>query len=93
MGVIDKIEDLVFGARALASVEIVRNRIVLIKTFCNIEHLTDDECFLRTAGGTIYKIYGAGLQIKEYGDTYVKIEGLRVTNFFIDSRTGGEADE
>jgi len=93
MALIDKIENLVFGAPALASVEIVRNRIVLVKTFCHIEHLTDDECFLRTVGGTLYKIYGAGLQIKEYGDTYVKVEGQRVTNFFIDSRDGGDVDE
>lgn len=93
MALLDKIENLVFGAQALASVEIVRDRIVLVKTFCNIEHLTDEECFLRTAGGTLYKIYGMGLQVKEYGDTYVKVEGARVTNFFIDSRGGGEVDE
>lgn len=89
MGVIDKIEDLVFGARSLASVEIVRDRIVLVKTFCNIEYLTDDKCFLRTAGGTLYKIYGVDLQVKEYGDTYVKVEGGQITSFFIDSRNAG----
>jgi len=93
MGMIDKIEDLVFGARMLASVEIVRDRIVVIKTFCTIEHLADHECFLRTAQGTLYKIYGTGLQIKEYGDTYVKVEGLRVTHFAIESPQGGEVDE
>jgi len=94
MGVLDKIENLVFGAQALANVEIVRDRIVLVKTFCTIEHLADDACFLRTAGGTLYKIYGSGLQVKEYGDTYVKVEGQRVTNFFIDARfAGGEVDE
>ena len=93
MGMMDKIEDLVFSSRALASVEIVRDRIVLVKTYCTIEHLVDNECFLRTAHGTLYKIYGVQLQIKEYGDTYVKVEGKQITNFFIDARVGGEVNE
>ena len=92
MGLINKIEDLVFGSQTLASVEIVRNRIIIIKAFCHIEHLNDHECFLRTAGGTKYQIYGTALQIKEYGDTYVKVEGQRVTSFLIEA-VGGEVSE
>ena len=90
MGVIDKIEDLIFQSKALASVEIVKNRIVVVKMRCVIDHLSDDECHLLTAGGVRYKILGDALQVKEYGDTYVKVVGSRITSFLID---GGKADE
>ena len=87
MSVLDKIEDLVFQSRALASVEIVKNRIVIVKMRCVIERLSDQECYLLSAGGTRYKILGDALQVKEYGDTYVKVVGDRIKSFLID---GGE---
>ena len=90
MGLMDKIEDLVFQSRALASVEILKNRIVIVKMRCVIEHLSDDECHLLSVGGTRYKILGDALQVKEYGDTYVKVVGKRITSFLID---GGGTDE
>lgn len=90
MSVMDKIEDLVFQSRALGSVEIVKDRIVLIKMCCMIKLLTDDECHLLGTHGVCYKILGDCLQIKEYGDTYVKIEGNRITSFLIDWGAGDE---
>ena len=90
MGVMDKIEDLVFQGGTLGSVEIVKNRIVLIKMRCVIDRLSDDECHLLSAGGIRYRIQGNNLQIKEYGDSYVKVVGKRIMSFLID---GGEADE
>ena len=90
MSVIDKIEDLVFQSRALASVEIVKDRIVIVKMRCVIEKLTDDECYLTGSHGMRYKILGNCLQVKEYGDTYVKVEGRRITSFLIDGGVGGE---
>jgi len=90
MGVIDKIEDLVFQSKALSSIEIVRDRIIVAKMRCVIEHLSDNECHLLSASGTRYKILGDCLQVKEYGDTYVKVEGVRITSFLID---GGATDE
>jgi len=83
MGVMDKIEDLVFQSKALASVEIVKNRIVVVKMRCEIESLNDDECQLLSSKGTRYKILGEDLQVKEYGDTYVKVVGKRITSFLI----------
>ena len=84
MGVIDKIEDLVFTSKVLASVEIVKNKIVLVKMRCSIAHLSENECQLIVARGVLYKILGEGLQVKEYGDTYVKIEGRKITGFLIE---------
>ena len=84
MGVMDKIEDLVFQSKALASVEIVKDRIVVVKMHCVIENLSDDECHLLSNRGTRYKILGKDLQVKEYGDTYVKVEGKCITSFLID---------
>ena len=89
MSVIDKIENLIFQRGALASVEIVKDRIVILKMRCMIDHLSDRECHLLSAHGTMYKILGEQLQIKEYGDTYVKVEGARITSFLI----GGLRDE
>ena len=90
MGVIDKIEDLVFQSKALSNIEIVRDRIIVAKMRCVIEHLSDNECHLLSASGARYKILGDCLQVKEYGDTYVKVEGVRITSFLID---GGATDE
>jgi len=90
MGVIDKIEDLVFQSKALASVEIVKDRIVVAKMRCVIEYLSDNECHLLSAHGKRYKILGDALQVKEYGDTYVKVEGKHIASFLIER---GEADE
>ena len=84
MKVMNKIEDLVFQSRALASIEIVKDKIVVVKMRCIIEHLSDNECYLLSAHGTKYKILGDFLQVKEYGDTYVKIEGRRITSVVID---------
>ena len=89
MSVIDKIENLVFQSKALANVEIVKDRIVILKMRCVIDYLSDCECHLLSAHGTTYKILGDCLQIKEYGDTYVKVEGRRITSFLI----GGLTDE
>jgi len=89
MKVMDKIEDLVFQSKALASIEIVKDRIVVAKIRCEIEYLSDEECHLLSASGVRYKILGDCLQVKEYGDTYVKVEGRRITSFLI----GGQADE
>jgi len=93
MGVIDKIEDLVFQARALASVEIIKNRMVILKMRCDIEYLSEDACKLRCGQGVSYKIVGENLQVKEYGDNYVKVEGSRVTGFLIEGSKGGTSDE
>ena len=90
MGVIDKIEDLVFQSRTLASVEIVKNKMVVVKMRCIIAHLSDSECHLLGTRGIKYKVLGDALQVKEYGDTYVKIEGTRITGFLIE---GGASDE
>ena len=84
MKVINKIEDLVFQGGALASIEIVKDRIIVMKMRCVIEYLTDCECHLLSTQGTKYKILGDGLQVREYGDTYVKVEGQRITSFLID---------
>ena len=84
MGVISKIEDLIFNSRALSSVEIVKDRMVVIKMRCEIKHLSDHECHLLGVHGVQYKIMGDDLQVKAYGDTYVKIESKRVTGFLID---------
>ena len=90
MGVMDKIEDLVFQGGTLGSVEIVKNRIVLIKMRCVIDLLSDNECHLLSAGGIKYRIVGDNLQVKEYGDSYVKVVGKRITSFFIDGGGSGE---
>ena len=89
MGVMDKIEDLVFQSKALTSVEIVKDRIVVVKMRCVIEHLSDNECHLLGTHGTRYKILGDAIQVKEYGDTYVKVVGKRISSFLI----GGGTDE
>jgi len=90
MGVMDKIEDLVFQGGTLGSVEIVKNRIVIIKMRCVIELLSDEECHFLSASNTRYKILGDKLQVKEYGDSYVKVVGKRISSFLINE---GEADE
>jgi hypothetical protein len=89
MGVVDKIEDLVFQSRSFSSVEILRDKHVIVKMRCVIEKLSDTECCLLSASGVRYKIYGANLQVKEYGDTYVKVVGDAVKNFTIE----GQRDE
>ena len=90
MKVMNKIEDLVFQSRALASIEIAKDKIVVVKMRCVIEHLSDNECHLLSAHGTRYKVLGDFLQVKEYGDTYVKVEGRRITSILMDR---GVADE
>ena len=90
MSVINKIENLVFQGGALASVEIVKDRIIVVKMGCVIERLSNDECYLLSSHGTKYKILGDDLQVREYGDTYIKVEGKRITGFLID---GGEGCE
>jgi len=84
VGVIDRIEKLVFQPSIFASVEIVKNRIILVKMRCVIKRLTLNECHLLTDHGTLYKISGEALQIKEYGDAYVKVAGEKITSFFIE---------
>ena len=84
MGVVDKIEDLVFQSRSLSSVEILKDRYVIVKMRCIIEKLSETACYLVSVSGVRYKIYGTNLQIKEYGDTYVKVMGDRVKNFVIE---------
>jgi len=84
MGVVDKIEDLVFQSRALSSIEILKDKQVVVKVRCVIEKLSDTECCLLSAAGVRYRIFGTHLQVKEYGDTYVKIIGDRVRNVEID---------
>lgn len=84
MGVVDKIEDLVFQSRTLSSVEILKNKHVIVKMRCMIEKLGDTECCLLSASGVRYKIYGTNLQVKEYGDTYVKVTCDVVRNFMIE---------
>ena len=90
MGVMEKIEDLVFQAKSLSSIEIVKDKIMLFKMRCSIAYLTETECHLRTSSGTLYKISGNNLQIKEFGDNYVKVEGGSIHNFVIE---GGAKDE
>ena len=84
MGVIGKIEDLVFQSRTLSSVEILKDKQVIVKMRCVIEKLSPTECCLLSASGVRYKIYGTQLQVKEYGDTYVKVVGDTVRNFMIE---------
>lgn len=90
MGVVNKIEDLIFRSKSLASIEIIKNKIVLIKMRCEIDHLSDKECHLIASKNIKYKILGENLQIKEYGDTYIKIEAKQIKSFSIQ---GGEASE
>ena len=90
MKVIDKIENLVFQGGALASIEIVKDRIIVVKMRCVIKRLSNDECYLLNSHGTRYKILGDHLQVKEYGDTYVKVEGKKITRFLIDGGEDGE---
>ncbi|MCL2559966.1 MAG: hypothetical protein FWE07_05710 [Turicibacter sp.] len=89
MGVMDKIEDLVFQSRSLSSVEILKDKCVVVKMRCVIEKLTDTECCLLSASGVRYRIFGDRLKIKEYGDTYVKVSTLMLRNFAIE----GDQDE
>jgi len=84
MGMLDKIEDLVFASRTLTSIEIVRDRLVILKMRCDIEYLSEMECRVRNVNGVCYKILGENLQVKEYGDTYIKIEGKKITSFLIE---------
>ena len=90
MGVMDKIEDLVFQGGVTSSIELVRDRLIVAKMRCVIEYLSDDECHLLSASGTRYKILGHCLQIKEYGDTYVKVEGERITSLLIEEEAADE---
>ena len=89
MNVVDKIEDLVFESRALSSIEILKDRHVIVKLRCVIEKLSETECCLLSATGVRYRICGMNLQVKEYGDTYVKIVGDVITNVAIE----GDQDE
>ena len=89
MGVVDKIEDLVFQSRFLSSVEILKDRHVVVKMRCVIEKLSETECWLLSASGTRYKIYGTHLQVKEYGDTYVKVVGDVVNSLVIEGDKHG----
>jgi len=84
MKLLEKIEDLIFDSRVMSSVEIIKDRYVIIKTKCVIQCLSDDLCVLTTPTGTCYKIAGCHLQVKEYGDTYVKIVGENITAFLIE---------
>ena len=84
MKVLTKIEDLIFDSRVTSHVEIIKDRQVIIKARCVIEKLTDDTCTLLTPSYTRYKILGEHLQIKEYGDTYVKIVGRKIHGFLIE---------
>jgi len=90
MSIIDKIEDLVFQSKALTSIEILKNRLIILKMRCDIEFLSETECHLHCSGGISYKIRGENLQIKEYGDTYVKVTGSRVTALSIEEGDAGE---
>ena len=89
MGVVGKIEDLVFQSKTLSSVEILKDRQVIVRKRCVIETLSESECCLLSAFGVRYKIYGTRLQVKEYGDTYVKIVGETIRHFMIE----GDGDE
>jgi len=84
MSLVNKIEDMVFGSRALTSVEILKDRLVVLNMRCIIDKLDDEEISLLTGTGVKYTIRGNKLQIREYGDTYVKVEGEIVTGILID---------
>jgi hypothetical protein len=84
MGVVNKLEELVFHSRALASIEIIKDREFLFKMPCEIKVLGDTECQLVNGQGTVYRLMGQGLQVKEYGDTYVKVVGDNITSFAIE---------
>ena len=79
MGVVDKIEGLVFGSGALARLEILKNRQVVVHMGCMIEKLSETLCCLRTSTGVVYRIFGTDLQVKEYGDTYVNVVGSLIS--------------
>jgi len=84
MKVLEKIEDLIFDSRVMSSVEIIKDQCVVIKARCVIEYLADDMCLLTTPAGVRYKILGTRLQVKEYGDTYVKVIGKKISGFLIE---------
>lgn len=90
MAIIEKIEDLIFQSKVMSHVEIIKNKMVIIKMRCTLIHLSDDCCQLRVSDGTCYKIMGNQLQVKEYGDTYAKIVGSVITGVLIE---GGTTDE
>lgn len=89
MGVVDKIEDLVFQSRSLSSIEILKDKHVIIKMRCVIEALSDTACCLLSASGVRYKIYGNNLKVREYGDTYVRVSCDVVKSLMIE----GDDDE
>ena len=91
MRVFDKIENLVFEAQTVANVELVKDRIVVIKTSCEIKHLTDTSCYLLAKHKTLYKIFGSNLQVREYGENYIKLQGDTITSLVIEN--GGVQDE
>jgi len=90
MGIIDKIEDLVFESKAFAAVEIIKNRTVILKMRCEILTLTKTKCTFATSSGVVYNIIGSGLEVKEYGDTFVVVGAKNITGVTIE---GGECDE
>lgn len=84
MKLLEKIEDLIFDSQVMSRIEIIKDRWVIVKAKCVIEYLADDMCLLRTPTGIQYKILGASLQVKEYGDLYVKVVGETINGFLIE---------
>ncbi|MCL1990470.1 MAG: hypothetical protein FWG67_06215 [Defluviitaleaceae bacterium] len=89
MGILNKIEDLIFSSKTFASVEILKHRMVIVKMRCEIGYLSEHECHLLGTHDVRYKIMGHNLQVKEFGDTYVKIEGAAITGFLIERGNNG----
>jgi hypothetical protein len=89
MAIVDRIEDLVFQSKSFSSIEIVKDTQVIVRMRCIIEKLTDDSVQLLSAAGIRYQIHGKKLQVREYGDTYVKVIGNKVRNVEI----VGDGDE
>lgn len=74
MEVLTKVETLIFNQKLnYPLLQLIKNKVVQINTACHIKEFNEDSCDIITAGGQ-YRITGSDLRVKEYGDSFMRIE-------------------
>ena len=74
MEMVNRVEALIFNQGLnYPLVQIIKNETVLINSQCIVREFTDEICQISTPEGG-YHLTGINLRIKEYGDSFIRIE-------------------
>ena len=74
MEIIQRVETMIFEKTLqYPSIQILKNKTVIIQAQCYVEVFTDTECVIHTSYGN-YKITGKNLSLNEYADFILRIQ-------------------